>query len=236
MGVRISGAALRGGRLNGRTLKLGRLNGRVVFSAGLRRIEADFVTVPPELWIGRRDPASEPALMYGSGGYLRAGIPSGLWSGKPSSSLVTVPDVDNAEGTWEVVTGPHTATAGLYTGIVLATDEAASRMLAVEWSTRDLVLRRRESRSSSWVQLGSAPGFQYSPGDTITATRTRTETGYIVSVYQNGAWLAAWEDRTGLPGGRGTQKVGVRLQGDRSLFTTNESPSIDTFTFTTEVT
>lgn len=237
MAMKSAGRTLRGGRFNGRNLKLGRLNGRVVFSAGIRRIFDEFVNwIDPDLWIGKRDPAAEPTLLRGLEGYLRAGIPSALWSGKPSSSLITVPDVDNGEGAWEVVTGPHRATAGLYTGIVLATDEDASRMLAVEWSTRELVLRRRESRSSSWVQLGSVPNFRYSPGDTIRVTRIRTETGYIISVYQNGARQAAWEDRTGLPGGRGTQKVGVRLQGDRSLFTTSESPSIDSFQFTTEVT
>lgn len=236
MSVRMNGRRLRGGRFNGRTLKLARLNGRVVYSSGLRLLfEAFDGPLDPLVWVGKRDPASETAIARVSGGLLRAGIPSGLWSGKPSSSLITVEDADNEQGTWTVETGATVATAGLYTGIILAADADASRMLVVEWTRRELVFRRRESRSSSWVQLGSAANFTYSPSDRIEVTRRFTESGFIVSVYQNGVWVAAWLDRTGMPGSRETPRIGVRTQGDRSLFTTNESASVDTFVFTTDV-
>lgn len=229
--LRLNGKRVAGLRLNGKNA-LARLNGKVAFSAGLRKIEEEWNEFGGR-WKVRSDPAATTALPVINGGNLQAGIPDGLWSGKPAQSVWSVAEVDNRVGTWEVRLGTATSTAGLYSGIILGCDSMAGRMLVVEFDRNNLIFRYRTGHSNSWVTLGSNSSFRLNPADRIRAERTIDTGGTArVRVYQNDVLRNSWVDTTSIPGGKLTPFVGVRLQGDRNFFTTQRSASIAEFNFT----
>lgn len=236
MTVRVNGRHLAQARLDGKTLASARLNGRQVYSSGIRNFFEPWDVPMAVDWFLQMDPASEQAGAYPTaGGYLVPGVPDGLWSGKPSSTIYTQKEVDNRQGTWEVLTGPQRATAGLYTGIVLATDDRARRqLLAVEWDRNGLVVRYRLSVSSPWVELGKV-SRSFTGEDTVKVVRDATRSVPVLTVFHDGVQIGQWDDTSGVQETKGHRHVGVRTQGDRSLFTISHSPWVDHFRFTTEL-
>lgn len=236
MPLRINGKAVVGMRINGKDVIQARVNGSDTFSVGVRSLVEEWGSWVPGRWALRGDPASEVEvpLLEASPSRITAGTPSALWSGKPAQSAYTVPDFANETGTWEAKCHTGGTQGGLYSGIILGSDSEGSRMLVVEWDLNNLVLRYRTSLNNAWVNISTNTSFRYVAGDTIRVVRTREGTAHRVRVYQNGVLRGNWIDTTGIPGAKGTRKIGVRLQADRNFFNGYRSPSIDRFTFTTD--
>lgn len=233
MAMRIDGKRVEALRLDGVNL-LARVDGAVAHSAGRRSLVEEWEGWGSGMWLLRSDPAREHAVasLATNPSRIVAGIPSILWSGKPSSTTYTQQEYMNEVGTWETVSATQGTAGDLYTGIVLGTDNMASRMLVVEWELNEIVLRYRTGYSNSWINIGRNTSFSHQAGDTIRVVRTREGTGHRVKVYQNDVLRGNWVDTTGIPGSPGLQHIGVRLQGDYGWLGGQYSPSIDRFTFT----
>lgn len=233
MAMRIDGKRVEALRLDGVNL-LARVDGAVAHSAGLRSLVEEWQGWTPGRWQQRRDPADETAVatLATSPSRIVAGVPTALWSGKPSSTTYTQQEYMNEVGTWETVSASRGTAGGLFTGIMLGGDAVGGRMLIVEWDLNAIVLRYRTSVSNAWIALGSNNSFRHSSGDVIRVERFRDQGMHRVQVFQNNVRRGNWVDTTGIPGSKGHQRIGVRLQGDRGWNGNEYSPSIDRFTFT----
>lgn len=228
--LRFNSKVLASARLNGKAAKVARLNGRDVWTAGIRNLTETFTTLDLNLWRIASDPAASRAYPYVAGGLLHAGTPSALWSGKPAQSAYTREEADNATGTWTVKVGPSNGLAGLYSGVILGTDSSTGRMTEVVWDRNNIKFRYRTAATNSWVTLGSV-SISLSAGDLMRVERYRRPGGYGVRVFQNGVARGAWTDSSLIPGEDNGRFIGVRLQGDKDLFSDLRSSSISEFIF-----
>lgn len=235
MPMRINGKNVVGLRHGGKNVTLARTGAKAAFSVGLRALTEEWASWVPGRWALRGDPAAETEvpLLEANPSRITAGTPGAMFSGKPAQSAYTLQDYANETGTWEAKCHTGGTQGGLYSGIILGGDAEAGRMLVVEWELNSLVMRYRTSINNAWVTISSNTSFRYGAGDTIRVTRTREGTAHRVRVYQNGVLRGNWIDTTGIPGAKGTRRIGVRLQADRNFFNGYRSPSIDRFTFTT---
>ena len=227
---RFNDKAMRAARLNGRVAKVARLNGRVVWASGLRSIHDEFDTLDYDFWRLACDPASDRRYPYVSGGYLRPGIPGSLFSGKPAQSCYTREEVDNEQGEWIVRIGATSGTAGLYSGVILGTDDASGRMTEVVWDRNGIRFRYRTAMTNSWITLGST-SITISGGEIMRVTRTIESGSARVRVYEDDVLRGNWLDSSNIPGAPGGKFVGVRVQSDLNFFSSLVSPPVAEFTF-----
>ena len=228
---RLNAKTMRAARLDGRVAKVARLNGRVVWASGLRSLHDEFDAFDHGTWRTACDPADERAYPYVSDGLLRAGVPTGLFSGKPAQSVYTQEEADNEEGEWIVRIGTSSGTAGLYSGVILGTDASAGRMTEVVWDKNGVRFRYRTATTNSWVTLGST-SITLTGSETMRVTRTIESGSPRVRVYENDVLRGNWLDSSNIPGAPGGKFIGVRLQGDRNFFQSLSSTSVAEFTFT----
>lgn len=230
MVLRIDGRGVARLRINGLDVTRVRLDGKDVLETGLRSLVDTFDTLASGTWRVRSDPASRPALPVVAAGELRGGTPGGLWSGKPTQSAWTRVEADNDLGVWEAEVGAG-GRAGLVSGLILACDDQAEAMTAVEFNSEQVSIVTRASAANAMSVLASRK-VAVMAGDKVRAVRSSVAGVRVLEVFLNGTRMLSLNDRLPLPSATKQKFVGVRVQSDRDIFGTIISPPLRSFSFT----